>query len=113
MGYLVHILLAVFALALPDLGWRSPWELPAAVLVLPLVPFVLGRAVRGVATRGRFRAAELLARLLATSASLGFVLLVGLCGWMESVQRWTGQRVSFLGWPEPALALALSPYVVC
>lgn len=112
MGYLVHIVLAVLALALPELGWRSPSEQPLGVLALCVVPVVLGRALAHAVTRGRFRAADVLARLLAAAPVACFALMVGLCGWTESVQRWTKSDEPFLGWPQPGLALALAPYVV-
>lgn len=112
MGYLVHIVLAVIALALPELGWRSPLEAPLGALALCLVPLALGRMLAHEIARGRFRAADVLARLLAASPVACFALMVGVCGWTETVQRWTGNDEPFLGWPQPGLALALAPYVV-
>lgn len=112
MGYLVHIVLAVLALALPELGWRSPSVEPLGVLALLLVPIVLGRVLAHTVARGRFRGADVLARLLGVSPVASFALMIGACGWTETVQRWTGNTEPFLGWPQPGLALALAPYVV-
>ncbi|MBI5364243.1 MAG: M48 family metalloprotease [Planctomycetes bacterium] len=111
MGYLLNIVLAVAVLGLADLGWESPREWPWMLFVLACAPVLLGRALHALVLRGRFPAADLLARLLAISPPVCFALLVGECGWCASVERWFGGSASFLEWPRWTLVPVIAPFV--
>lgn len=112
MGYLLNILLAVAALGLADLGWKSAQQWPWMVFVLACVPVLLGRALHHLVLKGRFRAADLLGRLLAFSPPACFVLLVAEFGWCEVLERWFGSSGSLIEWPRPTLFVAIAPYVL-
>jgi Zn-dependent protease with chaperone function len=110
VGYLIHTLLALACLAVaeeqPELGEPWPWAQP----LLLLLPYAAGLFVRRAALRGRFRAAELGFGCVHWSApGLYLVSLLGL-GWLDSIERWTGERPSLLDWPSFALLLALAPF---
>lgn len=112
MDYLVHIVLAVFVLALAEQGARTQLEAPWAVAGLVLVPFLLGAYARVLYLRGRFHLAGSLWRALHWSAPVLFALAVCCFGWARSVERWTGASTSLLGWPSPGLLLGFAPFVV-
>jgi Zn-dependent protease with chaperone function len=112
MGYLLNILLAVLSLGLADVGAVNEREWPIAVAVACVVPVLLGRVVRAQVLLGRFRVAEVLARVLSFSPPALFALAIGELGWTHTVERWCGSSASFLDWPTPALFVVLLPYVV-
>lgn len=110
MGYLLQILLALGTFGLADGGFVSGLRWPWAVLALCLLPYaLLGLATRGW-RRGRFVASARYARLIGAAPVLGSLLALSVCGWKETLEAWLGTPVTLLGWPEPALLLALAPY---
>lgn len=112
MGFLLHIFVAIGVQALGEadvvLGWRAPWALP----LLAVVPYALAGAVRRRALEGRFATAARLERVLGLSAPALHFVAVWACGWIQSVRDWTGSRLVLSSWPEPALLLALAPYLL-
>ncbi|MCB9914508.1 MAG: M48 family metalloprotease [Planctomycetes bacterium] len=112
MGYLIPILLALVSLALPELGVTSGWRSIEPLPVLVLAPYLLGRLQRSAALRGRFARANRLARLGAQWPLVAQLLAVCVCGWLTSLERWTGASLSLFTWPHPALALGLAPFVL-
>lgn len=111
MGYLLNILLAVAALGLADLGWESPRAWPWMLFVLACAPVLLGRVLHELVLRGRFRVAEIFARVLSISPPVCFALLVGEFGWCASIERWFGGSASFLEWPRWTLVPVIAPFV--
>ena len=111
MGYLVHILLAVLATGLAELGFAAPFELPYLAGVLCAVPYLLAAAVRRSYVHGRFKRGGFLSLLLTRCAPVLQLVCVGLLGWTKSVSTWTGASFSLLDWPSPAVLIALAPYV--
>ncbi|MCK6445868.1 MAG: M48 family metallopeptidase [Planctomycetes bacterium] len=111
MEHLVHIVLAVFALAAAEMGARVHFELPGAVALLALVPYALGTYSRALYLRGRFRLSQWLWRSLHWCSPVLFAIAVCVFGWAATIERWTGASTSLLGWPEPGLLLALAPFV--
>ena len=112
MGYLFHILAAIGLLAAAEVrlgtDWRLPWLLP---LLLP-VPHLLGARAKASAMAGRFRRAELSARLLQLSPLLLHGVAVLVCGWAESIRLWTGHEFQMFAWPRLTSGLAFVPFVV-
>jgi heat shock protein HtpX len=110
LGYLLHILLALGALAAAEEGLALRAEAPLAVLALAFVPHSLAWSVRRLVLAGRFRPAEALFRATAFApAALQAVAVLGF-GWADTVERWSGVEPSILGWPHPAALLALAPF---
>ena len=112
MGYLFHVVLALIAQGLAEAGVVTGWRAPSAVLALAAMPHLLVALARLAFVRGSFRAGEWILRAQSVSAPLGYALAVCAFGWQASVGAWVGGSVSFLAWPEPALLLALAPFVV-
>ena len=111
MGYLLHILLALFFLGLSDQveGPGAPW--PWGLLLLALVPYAVGALVRRLSMRGKFKSADLGLAFLHASAPFLFLAALFVFGWLDSVQAWTGRRPSLMDWPAPGLLLAFAPFV--
>jgi Zn-dependent protease with chaperone function len=110
LGYLLHILIALGALAAAEEGFATGREAPLVVLALAVVPHVLAWLVRRLVLAGRFRAAEALFRASAFApAALHSVAVLSL-GWATTVERWTGAEPQIVGWPHPAALLGLAPF---
>ncbi|MCE9594503.1 MAG: M48 family metalloprotease [Planctomycetes bacterium] len=112
MEYLIHIVLAVFVLAVAEEGVATDFEAPWAVGLLAIAPFAIGAVSRTLYLRGRFRLATWLWRALHWSATGLFALAVCVFGWSTTVERWTGASTSLLGWPSLGLLVAFVPFVV-
>lgn len=111
MGYLLHIVLALFAQALDEEGLGGTDELPSLVLALGSVPYLLAGLARSSALKGRFARSTLLLNALHWSPpALHAVALLG-CGWNRSLERWSGSPPRMFGWPETHALLALAPLV--
>ena len=111
MAHLPQLLLAALLVTLAEAGltWGpvAPW---AALLLLPL-PHLIVLSGRNLAGRGAFRAGLVMATIGRFSGPLVFgVLLLG-CGWLSWLRASTGASLDLEGWPEPALAWALLPFV--
>ncbi|MEZ6015976.1 MAG: M48 family metallopeptidase [Planctomycetota bacterium] len=111
MTSVLPLLLAVLVQALGEADLGSGWEAPWAVPVFAGLPYLLAWRVRALAMRGAFHAAERWARPLRASGALAFAGAVLGCGWVASVERWTGARFDAFAWPEPAILLSLAPFV--
>jgi Zn-dependent protease with chaperone function len=110
--YLVHIVLAVFVLAVAQEGFSTGVEAPWAVGLLVGVPSVIGSVSRSLYLRGKFRVATWWWRALHWSSTWLFALAVCVFGWPATIENWTGVSTSLLGWPSPTLLLAFAPFVV-
>ncbi len=111
MGYLSHIVVAVAIVVAADLGVESGWTAPWAILGLLPVPHLLNRLARARSMAGRFRQADLAARVLQMSPPLLFFLAVAGFGWQESVRGWLDVESGSSDWPEPALLLTIVPFL--
>ncbi len=112
MGYLLNIVIAVAALGLPELGVTSADEHLWAVLAFALVPVLIGVGLRRLVLRGRFRAAEIVARILAASPALLFAAAIAQLGWIRTTERWMGASAAVLEWPRPSLLVVIAPFLV-
>jgi Zn-dependent protease with chaperone function len=112
LGYLVHIVLALGAVALVETAGATGWRWPAAVLGSCAVPHLLLALARRQYLRGRFRSASLVYRLLSWSPPILQLAALGLFGWHLTVQDLVGGSGQLLTWPGPALALVLAPFLV-
>lgn len=112
MGYLAHIVLALVAQGLSEAGLSMHREAPIAVALLVLMPHALAWVAHRLFSKGRFKAGELLYRLLSASAPLGYCAALVLFGWQDTVERWTGRATSFLSWPDWSVVLVLLPFLV-
>ena len=111
MGYLVHILLALFFLGLAEqIGTRAA-PMPWGLALLALVPYLVGVLVRRLLIKGKFRSADFGLAFLHASAPFLFLAALLVFGWLESVRAWTGRRPSLMDWPAPGLFLAGAPFV--
>lgn len=110
MGYLLHILIALGALAAAEEGFASGGEAPLVVLALAAAPHALAWCVRRLVLGGRFRLAEALFRATAFAPAVLQAVAVLLLGWSTTVERWTGARPQIAGWPHPAALLGLVPF---
>ena len=124
MGYLIHVVLALATLLfeedflpLVSDSWISGGDAPrggvalAGFLALSVVPSLLARATTGAFGRGKFSLSAFLGNALHRSPPVLFLIIVLLFRWTDAVEGWTGQSASFTDWPEPALLLALFPFV--
>lgn len=112
MGYLLQILLAMGTFGLADGGFVSGREWPLAVLLWCAAPYLtLSLAVRAW-RRGRFRSSARWGRVLSALPVAGSFFALSGCGWKHTLERWLDTPVTLLGWPQPALLLALVPFVV-
>jgi len=111
MSYLLQILLAMGAFGLADGGFVSGWQMPWAVLALCVVPYALLALASRAWRQGRFRATARFARVLNLAPVPSSFLALTTFGWKGTLERWLDTPVTLLGWPEPALLLALVPYV--
>jgi Zn-dependent protease with chaperone function len=110
VGFLFHILLAVFAMGAAQAGMGLA-EVPAWWgLGLLLGPHLCAGLAGRLGQAGRFQTAGLLARLLSVSAPLAFGVLLLATDWLARVRGWTGARLDIDSWPEFALFLAFAPY---
>jgi len=105
---LVAVLVQALGEAGPTLGFEAPWALP----LLALLPYLAALGARRAGRRGRFRRAARWSRVARWSAALGFTVAVVVCGWVGTVERWTGVRLGDLVWPEPAVLVSLAPFLV-
>jgi len=112
MGYLFHILLAVGVQAIGEADMGLGFEFPLGLAMLLCVPHLLGVRARRLGRAGQFARAARVLRLLQHSAPFLHLVAVAGLGWVDSVRGWTGARLDLFGWPEPAMLLALAPYVV-
>jgi Zn-dependent protease with chaperone function len=111
VGYLLHIVLALGALALAENGVLSGWELPFAVVLLAFVPHALAYLDRKLFLRGHFRVASALYAALNWSPPVLFAVALCGAGWSTTLTRWFGAAPSITGWPGPVVFVALVPYV--
>jgi Zn-dependent protease with chaperone function len=111
VSYVLHILTALFALALPGLGWSLGLELPGAIPGLLAIPFALGWLQHRLLLRGNFRQAITLERVISAAPILLHVVAVAGLGWLESIERWWGIEASLDQWPGIGLLLGILPYI--
>ena len=111
MGYLLHIVLALGALALAENGVRSGLQLPFTVVLLAFVPHALAYFDRKLFVRGHFRIASALYAALTWSPPALFALALCGAGWGTTLTRWFGAAPNITGWPSPVVFAALVPYV--
>lgn len=112
MGYLVHILLALFFMGLADQTATEAAPLPWGLPLLALVPYAVGGLVRRWSIQGKFRRADLGLTFLHASAPFLFLAALFVFGWLGSLEAWTGRRPSLMDWPAPGLFLAFAPFVL-
>ncbi len=112
MGYLAHIVLALAAQACAAGGYALGGKQPVLVLALALVPYALGWVARTLFVRGRFRAGEGVYRVLHWSPPLLYFAAACACGWLDSVQSWTGRASSFLAWPDWTMVVVILPFIL-
>jgi hypothetical protein len=112
LEYLVHIVLAVFVLAIAEQGARTELEAPWAIALLSLAPYVIATYSRVLYLRGKFVVSGWLWRGLHWCAPLLYALAVCVFGWPATIERWTGASTSLLGWPSPGLLLGFAPFIV-
>ncbi len=112
MGYLGSILLALGSLIAAELLGAGSASHPEWLLLLLPLPHLLALLERRAGIAGRFRLAALAGRLGEALPVLGQLAAVGPCGWLATLEGLTGEPVTLLGWPHPALLLALAPFVV-
>jgi Zn-dependent protease with chaperone function len=112
VNYVVPILCALGSLALLELGWANPGELPGLLVALTLVPYLAAWLARVALLRGRFRTGALLERLLALSPVLAQFAAVGAGGWITTLAR-HGRPVAALDeWLGLDVLWALLPFLV-
>jgi Zn-dependent protease with chaperone function len=80
-------------------------------LALASVPAILGFVSEAAFVRGKFALSAHLAAALHRSPPALFMVAVLALNWPGAVEAWTGQSASFTDWPEPALLLALLPFI--
>ena len=112
MGPILHILLALGALAIGELGWDAPLRLPWLVPALAVAPYALASASRRLFLRGRFRTGAVLERLLLASPVASHLVCIVLLGWLASVEQWCGVPPGLSSWPGFELFLALVPFLL-
>lgn len=112
MGYLVHLLLALVAHGLAEQGLTLPFEQPLLVLLLAAVPYVLAALARRASLRGRFARASLLLGALHWCPPALHALSVCALSWTRSVDERLGFAVRLYDWPQPAVFVALAPFLV-
>jgi STE24 endopeptidase len=112
LGYVLHIVLALAAVIASEQGLGTGRELPWAVLVPLAVPHTLAWIDRKLFLRGRFRLAGVVYASIGASATALYAALLLVCGWSQSVARWTGTPASAIEWPEPSALLVFAPFVV-
>ena len=112
MAYLVHIVLALAALALAEEGLASGIEQPLALLALLPLAHAFVRLERKLVLAGRFSAAARVYGLIGALPVVQYALAVLVFGWSESIESWTGESIDLLGWPGPRALLALAPFVI-
>ena len=112
MGYLLHIVLALAALAVAEATGAHGLPLPLAALPLAAVPALIGRWTRARAERGDFRVAAVGAQLLFWSPPALNVAAVSLFGWHRAALEWSGAETALLSWPAPGALVSLLPFVV-
>ena len=112
MGYLLHLLSALLAAALAELGYDSGRTWPWAVVGLAFVPHLLALWVRRQTLRGSFTRGELGLRLLGRLAPLLNAAAVLGFGWIQTLEGWFPTADSIDRWPHPSLLLAFGPYLV-
>jgi Zn-dependent protease with chaperone function len=112
MGYLAHIVLALVAQAAASGGFALEDPRPLAVLALALVPHTLGWSARALFVSGRFRAGEAVYRLLHWAPPLLYAAATCACGWLQSVEQWTGRSISLLAWPDWTVVALVVPFLV-
>lgn len=112
MGFLFHIVLALGALGLAEVGLDTGWRAPWGLLLAGGIPHALGAVARRLFVHGRFRASGMVAGLLGKSGPFLFLAALTVFGWEGTIGTWVGHEVSFVNWPEPAMFLVLAPFVV-
>jgi Zn-dependent protease with chaperone function len=112
MGYMAHIVLALFAQALVESGVSTGDESVLGVILLGLAPLVCAALAHQAFLTGRFKLGEKFYALLSWSAPLAYVIALTVCGWSASVAGWTGHQTSFLVWPDWTAALLIAPFLV-
>src|SRR5690606_9362220 len=109
---LLGILLALVAHGLVEAGM---YERVGGVWVVPVLgvgPYLVGWVARELGQRGRFGAANRVARLGEFVPALLHYFALGAFGWQETVEQWVGGPVSLLEWPRISFLLLLVPFVV-
>ncbi len=112
MGYMAHIVLALFAQALVESGVTSGIESWIGVIALVGVPFALAWSAKRAFIAGKFKLGEKVYVLLTWSAPLTYIAGLTVFGWSTLVARWTGHTTSFLVWPDWTAALLIAPFLV-
>jgi Zn-dependent protease with chaperone function len=112
VGYLLDIVLALGVLASSEAGLSLDVRAPWAVLGACAVPHALAWIAHRNLVNGRFRSGQALVRLHAFCAPLLFLAALGVFGWKDSVERWTGTEISFVAWPQFSFLAVLAPFVV-
>lgn len=112
MGYLLHIVLALAALGLSEVGLSSDWRSTPLVLLAGTVPHMLGALARALFMRGKFAASLLVVRALHECAPVLYFASLSLFGWRETVSALVGREISLFDWPHPGLLLVGVPFVV-
>jgi Zn-dependent protease with chaperone function len=112
VNYVVPILFALASLALLELGWANPGELPWVLVALVPLPYFAAWATRALLLRGRFRLGALLERLLALSPVLMQFAAVGVGGWIASLARLGRPVATFDEWLGLDVLWALIPFFV-
>lgn len=112
MAYLVHIVLAIAALALAEEGLALELVAPLAIVALLPLAHAFVRIERKLVISGRFVAAARVYGLIGALPVVQYALAVLVFGWGASIESWTGSPIDLLGWPGPRALLALAPFVV-
>jgi Zn-dependent protease with chaperone function len=112
VGYLLHIVLALFAQALDEEGLGTAADMPWLVLALASVPYVLATLARSSALKGHFSRSGVLLAALHWCPPVLHAAAVLACGWNRTLERWIGAPPRLFGWPEPHALLALAPLVL-
>ena len=112
MSYVLHILAALFILALPEFGGDVGAERPWGVLGLCAVPFLLARLQYRWQVGGNFRRAATLERIMGIVPIVLHVVAIAGLGWLQSIERWWGIEARLDRWPDLGLLVGVAPYVV-
>lgn len=112
MSYIFHILFALAALALPELGWHSTGEHPWLLLALVVGPYPLAALARRALLRGRFRSGAALERALSAMPVVLQALAVCELGWAATLVRLGLTPPAFEEWLDLRVLWALAPYLV-
>ncbi|MEW6074181.1 MAG: M48 family metalloprotease [Planctomycetota bacterium] len=112
MSYVLPIFVALFSLAIPDLGWEGGQGLPWLLPLVGAVPYAIAWRMRERLVRGRYRAAARADRVLDWAPVLLQGIAVGGLGWSRAVERWWGIETSLLQWPGLGLAVGILPFLV-